>query len=507
MPVRIRSRTPSRASLWCGSLWVASLLAACTRDAPPIAWISDRSAVVRCTSSGPRPPAPIVAGLPVPQVPTGLLARQLDPLALDDLGYARDAMVCATLEVPLRSSLDLAAGLERLLELHVAADRAAERILGRCVCEAARRQGVRDLVGDCPQVAARTGCTDASRDEEVVAAIAPLIDALDDVTLPWVHWRLVGATDRPGWFAEHLTTLIANHEGGAVVMIRGQPLPSREDPVARALLEHEHVVAVVRQDGGQALLVAREMDGWLVLDHFRRPATTPQRVALVGEIEAAQTATLIAMLAPGQPRPTVAEIGAGTSIELDRPLLEDFDRQVTASGPLSDTSTDAPVAGPPALFDRVVFMAPHGASGEALRIEHVLSLDGLAWAQTLTDEPLVGSADALGLSPATALPAVDADDPRPFVLRDRDTARWGLHGIHHAGELLRELEIAVPGAVSGDRSSWQLQWPGTPLPGALAASGGGPYAALRKLVSNKPYRLDAKFDTARTKLTIELRPQ
>lgn len=486
-----------------------SLMAACSRDASPTAWISERSAVVRCTSAGPRPPAPVVAGLPVPDVPTGLLARQLDPLALDDLGYARDAMVCATLEVPLRSSLDLAAGLEALVEQHLQVGRAAERLAGRCACEAARRQGVRELVGDCPQVASRSGCTDTSRDEQVLAVVAPLIDALDDVVLPWTHWRLVGATDRPGWFAEHLTTLIANHEGGAVVMIRGQPLPSREDPVARALLQREHVVAVVRQDGGQALLVARELNGLLILDHFRRPVATAPLVPLVAEAEAAQIATLIGLLTPGQPRATVAEIGAGTSIELDRPLLEDFDRQLTASGPLAEASTQLPSGGPPALFDRVVFMAPHGASGEVLQIEHVLSLEGLAWAQTLTDEPLVGNADALGLSPDVALPPVAADDPRTFMLRDGTTARWGFHGIHHLGALTRTLELAVPGAVSGDKASWTLRWPGTPLPSELAITNGGvgPYAAVRKLASSKPYRMDATFDAARTKLTVELRPE
>jgi hypothetical protein len=442
-------------------------------------------------------------------VPTGLLARQLDPLALDELGYARDAMVCATLEVPLRSSLDLAAGLERLVELHVQVGRAAERIAGRCVCEAARREGIREVVGDCPQVPARAGCTDASRDAEVRAAVAPLLDALDDVVLPWTHWRLVGATDRPGWFAEHLLTLVANHEGGAVVMLRGQPPSGVDDPVARALLEVDHVVAVVRQDGGQALLVAREMDGWLVLDHFRRPVATPSRVPLVAEVEAAQIDALVALLAPGQARAPLGEIGKGTSIELDRPLLEDFDRQVAATAALSDTSNDPPAAGPVALFDRIVFMAPHGVGGEALEIEHVLSLDGLAWAQTLGSEPLVGALDGLGLAPTVAVPAGDPDDPRGFLLRGTDTARWGLHGVHRFGEMAQALDLAVPGAVSGDRSSWSLQWPGTPLPGDLAtpARGVGPYAAVRRLVSSKPYRLDASFDGARTKLSVRLRPQ
>lgn len=491
-------------------------LVACSNQGDPRAWISERTAVVRCASPGKRPPAPAIAGVPAPPAPTGLFARQLDPIALDALGYGRDSTVCATLEAPPTAGVDAATELASIVALHDRTSRDALRAGGRCTCEVARAQGIRELIAACVQTPTIPGCDPEAKSAEVAAAVAPLLAALADAPLPWLHWRLVGPTDRPGWFASHLDELVANHGGGSVVFRSGDPLPARVDAVVRAMLALDHVVAVVRQDAGRALLVAREQDGLLILDHFRQPLATTERMPLVARIEAARIDAMKALLSPGVPRKSLVDPADGSLVEFDRPLLEEIDRVAVATAALLDLEDPpAPAAGPAALFDRVAFVAPYGESGAVLRIEHALSVDGLAWAQTLGDAPLLGGLDGLGLPPDVALPEVAAQDvaatPGRFVLRGTATERWGLHGVHRFATLARLLEIAAPGAIGGDQSAWRLDWPGVPLPqelgGPARAGDPVPFDGARSLAAAGPVRLEAGFDPARTRLTITLRPR
>jgi hypothetical protein len=489
-------------------------LVACSSQGDPRAWISERAATVRCASPGKRPPAPAIAGVPAPPAPTGLFARQLDPIALDALGYGRDTMVCATLEAPPAAGVDAAAEVASIVALHDRTSRDALRAGGRCTCEVARAQGIRELIAACVQTPTITGCDPEAKSAEVAAAVQPLLAAIAGAPLPWLHWRLVGPTDRPGWFASHLDELVANHDGGSVVFRAGDPLGARVDAVVRAMLGLEHVVAVVRQDGGRALLIAREQDGLLILDHFRQPLATTERMPLVARIEAARIDAMTALLSPGMPRKTLVDPADGTLVEFDRPLLEEIDRVAVGTAALLDVE-DAPslTAGPAALFDRVAFVAPYGESGAVLRIEHALSVDGLAWAQTLGDAPLLGGVDALGLQPDVALPEVNdgASAPGRFVLRGTATERWGLHGVHRFATLAKLVEIAAPGAIGGEVSSWRVDWPGAPLPRELGdpAQPGDvvPFDGARRLAAAGPVRLEAGFDPARTRLTITLRPR
>ena len=55
---------------------------------------------------------------------------------------------------------------------------------------------------------------------------------------------------------------------------------------------------------------------------------------------------------------------------------------------------------PPRLVDRVAWQVPYGHDGRVLRVEHTLSSDGIAWAQTLGDTPLVGDIPGLRLTDA-----------------------------------------------------------------------------------------------------------
>ncbi|MBX7079577.1 MAG: hypothetical protein K1X88_10350 [Nannocystaceae bacterium] len=500
MAVTVRGSTRAR----CLAAIVG--LAACGREGDPRAWIGERAAVVRCSAAGRNPPPPIMAGIPAPPPPSGLLARQLDPLALDAMGYRRDATVCAVLEAPPGATIDVArTALPAVLTLHDRADREATRIGGRCTCEIARELGVRDLVASCAQTPTVAGCDTAARADELATALQPLREAVAAVELPWQHWRLVGATDRPGWFADHVDALVANHDGGTLVFRPGQALPARVDPAVRALLGLEHVVAVLRQDSGRALVLARELDGLLVLDHFAQPQASPERAPLLERMREAQLTAMVSRLAPPtQARETMAAPQHGTMVELDRPMLEEVDRAALATAVLLDQPAAAPApAGPPALFDRVSFQAPFGEQGAVLRIEHALSVDGLAWAQTLSDAALVGNLGGLGLRDEPPPPAELPAGLR-LVLRGSTTERYAVHGVHRLPSLLQTLELAAPGAVAGTLSAWRVDWPGGPVPAPADAP--ELFAGLRSLAQRR-YRLDASFDPSRTKLVVEITPR
>ncbi len=485
------------------------LVAACGRTPDPTRWIGLRAAVVRCSSGGRHPPAPVVAGIPAPLPPSGLLARALDPVALDDLGFQRDAPVCAVLEAPSATQIDEAARtLGELVAVQETAAREALRVGGRCTCEVARALELRELIPTCVDAPAMAGCDPTVRAEEVAQALKPVQDAIAGASLPWTHWRLVGASDRPGWFVEHQDTLLAHHGGGSTLYVPGGNRPMRVDPLVPILLELEGVVAVVRQDAGRAILVVRELDGMLVLDHFRQPDSSTRRLPLVDRIELAQVTALSSALAlPEGAKPPLFAPQDGTLVELDPTLLDDIDRAAIATSVLGE----APYAvdeerweQPPRLFDRVAWLAPFGHDGRVLKVQHVLSSEGIAWAQTLGDTPLIGDLGALGLADAEPVfVPPDPDELPTFVLRGTTTARFGVHGVQRLPTIARALEIAAPGSLGGDLSSWSLEWPGLPPPGDEPTV----YAGLRDQLAQRRYRIAAGFDTARTSLTIEATPR
>jgi hypothetical protein len=305
--------------------------------------------------------------------------------------------------------------------------------------------------------------------------------------------------------------VIANHDGGSLVYVPGDANAPRADEVVRGMLDVQGVVAVVRQDAGRAVVVAREIEGMLVLDHFRQPLASAERIPLVAEIEAAQVSAMAAALAPGPVRPLLVSPKDGTIVEIDRAKLEEIDRAAMATRSLLDLDEDDPApATPPALFDRIAWISPFGESGTVLRIEHQLSADGLAWAQTLGDLPLVGNVGTLGLAAELPPPPepVRPTGPTPqrFVLRGTAVSTWGVHGVHRFAALASLLEITSPGSLGGDQSAWQIDWPAVALPPELGTPS-APYAGVRGLVVSRPYRLESRFDSGRTRLVVEIRPR
>jgi hypothetical protein len=475
--------------------WALVLLAAlaggvapgCGRTGKPEAWIGDRAAVIRCTAAGPQRMPPMLVGLPVPAAPTGLLAHGIDPSSLDRLGYARDATVCAVLEAPPSDVIDEAGKtLPELVRAYDAVSREALRVGGRCTCEVARALGERDMIAACIATPTIAGCDVEERADEISRALDPLRDALASAQLPWIHWRLVGATDRPGWFADRLPDLLEAHSGGSTGFVRGQPLEARVEPLVRDLLALDDVVAVVRQDAGRALLVARERDGLLVLDHFAHPPMLGRLGPLVERLEQGRTVALVARLAA--PVPSTAVLGRaedGNFVEIDRTMLDELDRASFAAAVLLGEPFEpgaAKYSAPPVLVDRVLVQAPFGKDGRELRT----------------------NIDALGLLDGAPSWQPPPDLELELALRGTDTDAIMIHGLSRAPMLLRAIEAAHPGAVGGTLSSWRIRLEGGDPAPTLA---GSTLARVREELAASRYEITVDLAESRTVLDVHLRPQ
>jgi hypothetical protein len=506
----VRSAVPSRA--WALVLLVQLFLSGilgCGRAAKPAAWIGDRAAVIRCTGAGPLRMPPVLLGLPVPPLPTGLLAHAMDPSSLDGLGYERDATVCAVLEAPSADAIENAkATLPALVEAYDAVSREALRVGGRCTCEIARELGERDMVAACLQTPTMAGCDVEAKSTEVARALDPLREALAQTELPWNHWRLVGATDRPGWFAAHLPDLLERHTGGSTAYLRGEPLPARAEPLVRDLLALEGVVAVVRQDSGRAILIARERDGLLVLDHFAQPPMLARLGPLVKRLEQTRSVALVSRLTPSAAtQPPMGRPQDGNFVEIDRAMLEELDRVAIAASALLGPPYQPNAAvyqAPPVLVDRVLVQAPFGADGQRLVVRARLSAEGIAWAQTLGGAALAPNIDALGLldqSPKyTPPPNSDVELP----LRGTETETILIHGISRMPTLMRAIEQAHPGALGGSLSHWKIDLEGgDPAPSLAGTS----LAKLREHVAAGKYELEMDLADGRTILELDLHPE
>lgn len=473
------------------------------------AWIGPRSAVVRCTSPGRQRMPPVLLDVPVPAPPTGLYARALDPMALDEMGYQRDELACAVLQAPEPSTVQ-AVGItvSALVATHEAASTQAVRAGGRCTCEIAHDLGVRELVAVCSRTPTQTGCDPAEGRDAMQVALAPLQSAIEATSLPLVHWRLAGRTDRPGWFSERLDTLVAKHPGGSTIYRRGQAVATRDNyRLLRALLEHDHVVAVVRQDAGRALLVAREIGNTLVLDHFAYTALDPDLHPLLGALDNAHVDDYVrALTRPEDRRAPGLPPREGTLVEVDRARLEDVDALLVAASPLTGRryEEDAEMRdAPDVLVDHIALQAPFGADGAKLVVRFELSEAGRLWAQTLGDGILSPTLDELGLA-GRGPEHVPAEPALDFHLRGTPTDLLLVHGLHLVPPLMRRIEMNDPSSVQGRADAWRFE-----LPAADPTPEADPIVlrALRDRIASRPHVVQAELDPARETLKLELRPR
>lgn len=473
-------------------------------------WIGDDAAVIHCAVAGKTHALPpLVTELPLPSPPTGLYARRLDPSALDDLGYQRDSIVCATLEAPSEEQVTaVSPSIERLSSARALADERASAGTD-CICEAVAELGLRDLLPTCASRPLRSECAASEQEREQAAElVAPLRDALAELELPLVHWRLVGVADRPDRFATRSGDLIALHPGGSEVHVKGAKVVRRgNSDLIEALLQRDDVVAVVRQDSGRALLVVRVLDGrQLVLDHFAYARLGPELQLWIGHLDNAQIERYQQALAPpARPRETMLPALAGTLFEFDRGALERVDRglmEATALvGPRYSAEREQHVVAP-ALVDRLAIQVPFGSEGEVLRARLALTTAGETWLEAFGDGELfmgLAGARAQDVSPEFAA----ADDDPGFVFRGQPIEGTVFAGLNALPAVLDEVEQAEPGSVVGARASWRVELPAGPLPGGLATRSG--LAPLRERLSKRRHRLTASLSA--DVLDLELRPR
>lgn len=472
--------------------------------------------MVRCTTAGRDRMPPILLDLPLPLVPTGLLARQLDPMALDDMGFEREQPVCAALLRPAAETVETArASVTTVMSEHGRAGATVRATLGGCACEIARAADVEALLTTCRDAPHRPDCEPTpAQIDEVRTLVEPLQTALASTPMPRVHWRVAGRLDRPGWLVERMVELLPRHPGGATVFQPGQAIPSRHNHgLVRRLLDVPGTVAVLRLDGGRAMLVVRELDGALVLDLLAYPGVDPRLVSLLPFIDDARVDDVAALLAlPAGAWAPPLPFDEGNLVHLDREGLRAVDSLVLAMAPLAGVA-EAPRALPEPttapLVDAVTLQGRFGTQGKELRARLRLSEAGQLWAQTLGEGLLGPQPEALGLALDPAAPSSLAealDGELAFVAHGRPPERLVLDGLLRAPSLLRTLEMHHPSTVSGRLDAWDVS-----LPAGAVAPGGTvlPPLELRawsERVAAEPYRLRTSFDAPRHHIDVTLSP-
>jgi hypothetical protein len=490
---------------------MALLLGACGPDRGPRDWIDERAAVVHCTSAGRDRMPPVLVELPVPYPPSGMFAREMDPMALDDIGFRRDTVACAMLLTPQPSEVTFRTeAVAELVRRHDEASSAATSVATRCTCEVADSIGLRELVLACARRETQERCEVERFADDMQAALAPMVEVVRATPPPLVHWRLVGRTDRPGWFGEHEAEIVARHEGGSTFYLRGQAVPARRNfELIRTLLDVEGVTAVVRQDAGRSLLVVRELGSDLVLDHFSHITVQPERMPLMSALDNAHPDHYIALLdKPSATRSLVFGPEDGNLVELDRRLLEEFDESLLAAAPLGGGYEVARETReePTPFVDHIAIQAPFGKEGQVLRMKARLSVEGRDWANVLSDDRLSPTLDELGIDEN----AIVFDPPRggatlPFVLRGTPTNALLVHGLHRVPEFMRQVEMSHPNTVQGKASAWEFRMPTDDL--AAIAGVDAPATGLRGSFVERSYVIEARFDATREHLEVEVYPR
>lgn len=481
-----------------GAVAAASMVAGCGPDAGPADWIDARAAVVHCTSSGRDRMPPVLLDLPVPAPPTGLYARRLDPMALDDLGFQRDAVACAMLLHP-----DPTTSGEALAAARLEAERAAVRLVGGCACEAAALLEARELLPRCVDEPTRRRCDVADQIDAMTEILAPVEAALAQTHPPLLHWRLVGKTDRPHWFARQQETLLGRHEGGSTVFVRGQAVPRRGNgALVDALLAEDDVVAVVRQDSGQALLVVREVGKSLVFDHFRHPAVGDTLMPVLPFIDNASVDRYRALLAkPTQTRKLRLAPGKGNVIEVDVTHLAAIDEAIVSGAELLDDRPAPTRSLPERRVELVTVQAPFGEEGKRLDARIELTSEGARWAALLTSSQLLPGLEGLSLEPVE-VPEIETD--LPYVLAGSAFERSVVYGLEAVPTVMREVEDRYPGAIEGTEQEWAFTMPLSDMAGFV--SEGSHFSGLRAAFTGREYEATVKVVDEARALEVTLAP-
>ncbi len=494
------------------TLGLAVGLAGCGpgRGAPH--WIPAEAAVVQCTVSGKHRLAPVLTALPRPPIPLGLYARGLDPIALDDLGFQRNQPACASL-IPATEAEIEAAGpsLDELLRVHRETGKTATAHGRACVCEIAGKLGAISLIRQCYGVATRKACPVTETEVETLRQdLLPLHDAAVAASIPLLHWRLSGITDRSGWFVRRQTKLIARYPLGSDIYPRDTLLPvSTDTALARAFLEAPDVQVVVQQNAGRALLVIREVGDELVFDHFSYPEMDGRQQGLVRYWESLHLEDFLGRLAaPSSGFEPAVDPRRGNLLELSIPGLERVDVSTVAASKISPRPyrlAQEERIEPAVMVDRVILQAPFGQDGRTLEGEIRLSVDGRQWAQLLAGAGvLTPTLDELSPEDPLSFAPADARNPPEFVLRGTPTNQAWVHGLRAVPRVLKTIEMWSPGTINGTLEDFELKLPDT-FPTDLAIDPG--QADLAAYFQTEAQILTGGFDNHRTKVLFTLAPR
>ena len=484
-------------------------------------WIGSNAAVVRCTVAGPNLELPrLFDELPSPALPTGLYARTMDPIALDQLGFERDRVVCATLQAPDTQQLEHAR--ESIARLHAQRRELIKstRKLGGCRCAYADALHARALVPDCVDKPTKHACElDPAQLERLQQLLAPFHATLAAAEVPRTHWRVFGRTDRPGRFVARQDQLLGRHTGGSEVFVRKNSLPPQPGmKLIRELLALDHVVAVVRQDSGRGLLVIREIDDTLILDHFTYPdwygagitRIDPELHALLAYLDDAQLARYRAALEPpSQRRELMMNPRKGYTVELDHAALERVDQALLIAAEFAQLPYDEAreLRQLPALMiDRVGYQVPFGTDGEVLRARMRLSDAGRQWLASVAGQgPVEAAATLASADLAPDFEPADPDIARLFVLRGQPVEQALFAGPPGVPKLWVAIASGDPRAVDGKIDDFEIALPSGPLPGEFPSRPG--LAELRERLSISAHSLAIELVDGGRVLAVELAPR
>ncbi len=474
---------------------------ACGPDPGPVGWVDARAAVVRCTSAGRDRMPPVLLDLPVPQAPTGLFARRMDPMALDDLGFQRDTVACALL-LPVDDGD--AQNNKALLKARRDAAVAASQLAGMCACEAADQLDARPLLSNCVDRPTRRKCDVEEQLPAMEEILAPVYTALAETKAPMLHWRLVGKFDRAGWFARQQTTLIERHEGGSTVFEKGTAVPKRGNgALIKTLLEEDDVVAVVRQNSGQALLVVREIGKTLVLDHFAYFGVGDTLTPLLPYLDNASADRYRTMLAkPSETRKLRLEPGKGNLVEVDVSHLEGIDGALRRGVDLYDAEVGPERELPDRRVEYVAAQAPFGKQGQRLDVRVELTPQGTEWGSLLTSSDLMPGLDELGLEPVE-LP--EAESLLAFPLAGTSFESSVVYGLEGVPGLMDEIESRYPGAIKGTAKAWSFVMPLSNLEGLIAPD--ARFTGLRTSFAERVYEVEVEVVEEGRALQVTVAPQ
>jgi hypothetical protein len=447
-------------------------------------------------------------GMPIPAPPLGLYARGLDPIALDQLGYARDHVVCAALHASGDDPRSNASGVAELVALVRSTSLAVQRIGGACTCDTAFALGLRELVSVCRDRPAKRECTGQENAAEIRAALEPVVQALERTRVDMVHWRLAGKTDRKGVFAENLADLLPRYPKGSTVFKRGQPPTGRGAPqLMERLIGLPDVQAVVTQEGGEAFVIVREVGDALVLDHFSYGISVATQTGLLASLGKAHIDSIVAALEPPARRVAFAvDPARGNFVELDRPALERLDDQRIGLAPLAGAVYDRERehrVEPPLLVDHVAIQAPFGHDGMWMKAVLNLTVEGRAWAAELGEKPLSATLEELRLPGGAHEFVAGGRVPDSFYVRGTLTDRMVFFGLDALVTAISTLTLEYPNAVNGTVSHWRFEFPRLQIE---APQRSDPYAGLIEALRGRPYRIEATFEASPRTLTLTAKP-